>query len=505
MSYQLILSTDTLDQGRIKINNFFQSSSGTWSAATPNYSVISRNGVNNYNTFSGNYGFITGKNNTGETSSDYSSITGGYKNKVNSDFDVIGGGLNNKIYSSSNYSSIINGKNGKATGNYSFIGGGIASTVNSGPYSTIINGKNNKTYYKCSSVINGYGNVAKGFFGTVLNGSIAKIQTGNNALRNFNTILNGGLCYIYATSNGTGNLIHGGVYNYINNSSYVFEFGKFLTASNKKYQLLFGSGAYSARLSSPNNYEATFGRAGSRKIRLNFDSTPNAYLATGGGGSWQTSGADYAEYFEWIDGNLNSEERVGYFVEIKNGKIQKATTTETIGIVSTTSAFIGDSSQDYWSEVYLKDEWGKSILEKYQVYEFVNNIEKNKLNEDKIKIYFSIDNKSYIHLPSINSPEGILTTSYDKQQGTYIETIEEFKINPQYDAKMTYTPRKDRKEWDVIGLIGKLRVRTSEQITGNFVDVDTNTGMAKNGTTYPVLKKFKDFDGNYGIVLIFFK
>jgi hypothetical protein len=29
--------------------------------------------------------------------------------------------------------------------------------------------------------------------------------------------------------------------------------------------------------------------------------------------------------------------------------------------------------------------------------------------------------------------------------------------------------------------------------------------MAKNGTTYPVLKKFKDYDGNYGIVLIFFK
>jgi len=474
MSYQLILSTDTLDQGRIKINSFFQSSSGTWSAETPNYSVISRNGANNYNTFTGNYGFITGKNNTGDTGSDYSSITGGYKNKVTSDFDVIGGGFNNKIYGSSKYSSIVNGKNGKATGNYSFI-------------------------------VNGYTNIAKGYYSTVLNGTVAKIQTGNNAARNFNTILNGGLCYITATSNGKGNLIHGGIYNYINNSSFCFEFGTFLTASNKKYQLLFGSGAYLTRLTSPNNYEATFGRAGSRKIRLRFDNSPNAYLATAGGGSWQTSGADYAEYFEWIDGNSNSEERVGYFVEIKDGKIQKATTTETIGIVSTTSAFIGDSSQDYWSEIYLKDEWGKSILEKYEVYEFDNTGEKNKLNEDKIKVYFSNDNKSYTHLPSIDLPQGKLTVDYEKQNGTFIETIEDFRINPQYDPKMIYTPRKDRKEWDVVGLIGKLRIRTSENITSQFVDVDINTGMAKNGTTYPVLKKFKDFDGNYGIVLIFFK
>lgn len=507
MPYQLILSTDTLDQGRIKINYFFQqSTSSIWSASTPNYSAVLRAGASNYSTFAGNYGFIAGKNNTGDTGSDYSSITGGYKNKVVSDFNVISGGFTNKINASSKYSSIINGKNAQANGNYSFIGGGISPIVNSGPYGLIVNGKLNQTSYKFGTVLNGYSNRAKGFYGTILNGSSNKIETTNTSLRSKNTILNGSLCYIQApASNGNGNLHHGGTYLYSTNSSYTFLFGSQIASSTKKFQFIFGNGVYGTKLTSPNSYEATFGKSGSRKIRLRFDTSPNAYLATGGGGSWQNANADYAEYFEWFDGNSNSEERVGYFVEINNGKIQKATSTETIGIVSNTSAFIGDSSQDYWSEAYLKDEWGRPITEEYDVYEFDTIEEKNKLNEDKIKIYFSQENKSYINLPSIESPQGKLTNLYNKQQGIFLEKIKELKINPEYDSTKPYVPRKDRNEWDVVGLVGKLRVRTSEQITGNYVDVDTNTGMAKNGTKYHILKKIKDFDGNYGIVLIFFK
>ncbi len=30
-------------------------------------------------------------------------------------------------------------------------------------------------------------------------------------------------------------------------------------------------------------------------------------------GAFNTSGADYAEYFEWLDGNPEAEDRRGYF------------------------------------------------------------------------------------------------------------------------------------------------------------------------------------------------
>jgi hypothetical protein len=196
---------------------------------------------------------------------------------------------------------------------------------------------------------------------------------------------------------------------------------------------------------------------------------------------------------------------VGYFVEIENGKIQKALNKKPIGIISTTSAFIGDSTQDYWSEIYEKDEWGKAISINYEVYEFEKKDLDKKIDNEKTTIYFDEKNIAYKHLPSINSPAGIIDNSFKKETGKFVKTIEELKINPLYDPNKEYIARKDRKEWDVVGLIGKLRVRTCENITGQYVDVDINTGMAKNGTTYPVLKKFKDYDGNYGIVLIFFK
>ena len=77
-------------------------------------------------------------------------------------------------------------------------------------------------------------------------------------------------------------------------------------------------------------------------------------------------------------------------------------------------------------------------------------------------------------------------------------------LNPNFDKDQEYLSREERKEWSPIGLLGKLHVRTSEQITGNNVSFDIN-GEAINGTDYHVLKSIKDYDGDYGIVQILFK
>ena len=61
MAYELILSTDTLDQGRVKMNDFFINNSNLISAGTGTYSILTI-GANNAN--NGNYSFVTGKRNT---------------------------------------------------------------------------------------------------------------------------------------------------------------------------------------------------------------------------------------------------------------------------------------------------------------------------------------------------------------------------------------------------------------------------------------------------------
>jgi hypothetical protein len=143
-------------------------------------------------------------------------------------------------------------------------------------------------------------------------------------------------------------------------------------------------------------------------------------------------------------------------------------------------------------------EWGKILKQKFEKYNF-------QTENGSEEIYFDENNVCYKELPNIDNTIGVFGEGYLKENGIFEKNIESEIINPNYDPSKNYVPRKNRTEWDVVGLLGKIRVRTSEQIIGNYVDVDPNTGMAKNGTKYPVMQKMKDYDGNYGIVLIFFK
>ena len=86
----------------------------------------------------------------------------------------------------------------------------------------------------------------------------------------------------------------------------------------------------------------------------------------------------------------------------------------------------------------------------------------------------------------------------------FVEDIKIEKINPDFDINSSYEPRSSRKEWSPIGMLGKLHVRTSEQITGSTISADHN-GMAINGNDYHVLENKKPYDGNYGVVKILFK
>lgn len=134
--------------------------------------------------------------------------------------------------------------------------------------------------------------------------------------------------------------------------------------------------------------------------------------------AYNTSGADYAEYFEWLDGNVEDADRRGMFVTIKEGKIALAKTgDEIIGIVSSNPSVVGDSYEDDWSKKYLTNVWGDIIEEKC-----------------KIDVYdpFEPTKKEFGYRPM---------------------------INPEFDPGKIYIPRSQRKEWDIVGLVGKLIVR----------------------------------------------
>ena len=126
-------------------------------------------------------------------------------------------------------------------------------------------------------------------------------------------------------------------------------------------------------------------------------------------GAWNGGGADYAEYFEWSDGNTSSEDRRGISVVLDGDKIREATSGEDpIGVISANPSVVGDADDLQWKNKYLRTEYGS----------------------------FDLDENG------------------------------EQKLNPDYNPNQEYVSRENRPEWDCVGLMGKLRIRKG-QITGS--------------------------------------
>lgn len=137
------------------------------------------------------------------------------------------------------------------------------------------------------------------------------------------------------------------------------------------------------------------------------------------GGTYNSSGADYAEYFEWLDGNPDGEDRTGRFVTLEGEKIRLAIPGDdfVLGIVSGAPSIIGDSYDDQWQGMFLTDIFGRPVYETVKV-------------------------------PAEIAPDGTVTA----------EAYEEIrqKQNPCYDPAQKYMPRSQRPEWAAVGIMGKL-------------------------------------------------
>ena len=164
-----------------------------------------------------------------------------------------------------------------------------------------------------------------------------------------------------------------------------------------------------------------------------------------------STGADYAEYFEWKDGNPNNEDRVGYIVTLDGDKIVKANTGDDIlGICSGTAMVLGDSAEWNWSKRYLTDDFGRIIYEDYDVeHEEVKDENTGKVIEEAWT--------EHIHAP---------------------------KENPDYDTARAYIKRSERPEWQIVGMMGKLYVRDDGScVVNGYADVKDGIATKASGKT----------------------
>ena len=176
-----------------------------------------------------------------------------------------------------------------------------------------------------------------------------------------------------------------------------------------------------------------------------------------GRSAYNSSGADYAEYFEWSDGNIDNEDRVGYFVTLDRDKIRKANSSDTyiLGIISATPSVLSDSASEGWNEQYVRDDFGRIQ------YHYVG-VEHEELDENGEKI-------------------NVIKNEYHPI------------YNPQFDSSLKYTPREDRPEWSPVGMMGKLLVRDDGTCEVNGYCSPNDEGIAtKSDEGYRVMKRVAD-------------
>lgn len=179
---------------------------------------------------------------------------------------------------------------------------------------------------------------------------------------------------------------------------------------------------------------------------------------------YTTPCADYAEFFEWADGNPEKEDRVGYFVKLEGDKIVKCGDFDKpLGIISATPAIIGDGSEMHWKHKYVTDDFGR------------------------IKYHDVL-------IPEQKDEEGNIVIE------EHMET--QPMISPEWNADEEYIPRSKRPEWAPVGVLGKLIVYDDGTLSPGDICRPGEGGIAVKSITngYPVLKRMADDK-----VLVWFK
>ena len=191
-------------------------------------------------------------------------------------------------------------------------------------------------------------------------------------------------------------------------------------------------------------------------------SPSNAFRITGSGkaigkASFASSGADYAEYFEWQDGNPDNEDRVGYFVTFADGRyIKKANEGDYIlGVVSGMPCIIGNNDE-CWMKQFEMDDFGRFIY------------------ETKKETYTTTD----------------IITGEEK---TEEREVTFYKVNPDYDKEKQYVHRENRQEWGAVGMFGVLSVYDDGTCKVNGYCKCSSNGVATaSDTGYRVIERVRD-------------
>jgi hypothetical protein len=308
------------------------------------------------------------------------------------------------------------------------------------------------TLYKTNN-----GGTTKASFGTDTSNDNFFYQVDNHTFQN----LSSDTTYMKINSDGNvgiGSTIPSNSYKFINQNS-----------TNQIVQLTYNSNAsFTQDAHAWDTNRAANSAFNFFRARTNVAGSPDSEMILTGEGNFNIdgtvteNGADYAEYFEWKDGNSDNEDRVGITVKLDGDKIVPSTSDDNasviIGVISGKPSVVGDSAWNKWKNKHQTDDYGRYVWEEYTVTEWTIPATDT---EEAVHHSYHTD-----YIPSDLTAPSDATVISKEEDGT---NLMRRKLNSSYNPSTTYIPRSKRKEWDTVGLVGKLRITKGQKTGTNWI------------------------------------
>lgn len=171
--------------------------------------------------------------------------------------------------------------------------------------------------------------------------------------------------------------------------------------------------------------------------------------------------ADYCELFEAIDDFKSAKIPRGVSVVLVGEKIRPAKDGETpFGVISSFPIMIGNSggvdAGSDWGGKYVKDEFGNFVYGRELMWE----ITKEKIEADGLDDLKEGIGKKHKVIGFVK--DGV-------PEGAEIKEKLVRKINPEYDSEKEYIPRIKRPEWNMVGLLGKVKIKKGQPVADRWI------------------------------------
>ena len=196
-----------------------------------------------------------------------------------------------------------------------------------------------------------------------------------------------------------------------------------------------------------------------------FDRKTGSYstnvLKVSGNGDVKSSGrfisnkTGYAEMFEWADGNSKNENRLGFTVALKHGKLIVADEgDDPIGVVVASSAVLGNAMWNHWAGKFTKTGLGEDKSTQYDIIEWLEN--ETTILESH---YASSLSKDFA------VPENAIEIQTDSNGND----LKRNTIFRGYDNQQEYLPREERQGWAMVCLLGTVPVYKGQTIRPSWI------------------------------------